>query len=474
MVFNKYIDGKKVICLKRFFPVLLIASLVLFSSCGTRYDPFDPPESGTTATPTDWVTPGSGVFHENTADVSPEKMPAQHIDLPASQQESFIRPLSDGGCLAVSQVPLDTNDTSGYPLYDLRAIRFASDGSVIWDRTFTDGSFKGYIVSVCVFPDDGFILSLRVLKDSSVSYDTVDVLRRFLPDGTPSWRSSGDDITSGALDYVFVSSDGAVLTAGTVSSIDRDGSYAGNDIVMMRFDENGSLSKKISAGTFENDYLTGASYADGTGLVLIWKNQARCFDDALDMKWTLSMTSGENLFEVKALSDGVLASGTIPVDAGDPEYSGTKSAVFFIDSKGIWKMIYSVVENRTWITSSARLPDGRTVAGIYMVSDDNKQTTEIMVSNVNGSDWIQADTIPGIVQRIIPTGDGGFTAIAHQTVKQLPQPPYISSVWTDTEAIAAHYDGSLHLVWKRKIDQYKDVLRTDILIPTSDDRLLIG
>jgi hypothetical protein len=465
-----------VICLKRFFSLLLIVSLVLFSSCGSRYDSFDPPESDTTATPSGWITLGRGARLEDIKEVHPEKMPARHIELPDAFSGALLGPLSDGGCLAVSGTPIGDDGTKSDTLHDLRAIRFASDGSVLWDRTYTNDSFKGYAASICIFPDDGYALLLNISGSGSGSVGQADRIYRFLPDGNLSWRSDDEEISTDRIDGIFAAPDGALLAAGTTSENNLYGTNGGDDTVILRFEKDGRLSKRQLIDNEGITYLEDSSYMAGTGLILIWKDRAMCFGDDLEEKWTLKMAAGESLYEVEALPDGTgaIVSGSLPADP-DIQYSNsTREAVFLIDDKGIIMQIYAETGSGIWLNTSAKVSDGRFIICKHIKSDDGREKCELIIVSADGSCQTSLGMIPGIIQQIVPTKDGGFTVISRHIAKYLPQPSSDSYILTDTEVIIAHYDSNPKLVWKRRIDQYKDVKRWDIVVPTSDDRLLIG
>jgi hypothetical protein len=159
--------------------------------------------------------------------------------------------------------------------------------------------------------------------------------------------------------------------------------------------------------------------------------------------------------------------------SGTANTSYISELVRFTDTgKRLWT--YSLERQNTWIMAAAMLEDGRFAAGWYWNTvDDNEESTLFILSS-DGVLENEVAVYPGILQQIIATKESSFTAVLSQTVDGLPQPAYISSMWMDTEAIIAHFDSSLSLVWQRKIDQYKHALRTDIVIPCRKDNLLIG
>ena len=502
--------------MKRIFPVpvllLLLMTLSILSSCTpssspsstassitlSSFDPFDPPDFTPPKAPADWITPGDyKVSHINVEAVAPQKVPARSIALPMSQQSSLLMPTLDGGCLAVAQIPVDEKDTSGNTFYYLQAIWFKADGTVKWDQQYKADTFKGYPVTMCVFPDGGFAVSLSIRKENTIDYETTDRLCRFSPDGTMVWQSKEDQVATGALDHIFATQDGAVLAAGTVAAASPagSGSSGNNEIGLLRFEKDGSISANLTFGIVGYNTLTDASYATGTGLVLVWRSDAAtaasetaasgqvsqigCFGEDLSKQWVASMPAGESLFNVQALSGGkgAFAFGNLPSSISATSASSsqsTRSTLFHFDSKGIENWTYSMEEANTWMLKAASLSDGRFIGCGYRTATDGSQVSTLVILSKNGKFLNTLKPLPGIIEQLIPTKDGGFTVVLRQSVSAIPQPPYISSIWMDTEVIVAHYDRNTGVVWQRKIDQYKHALRIDQVIVTVDGRLLIG
>gem|GEM_PF-7061477 len=473
--------------------IYCLTVLMAISACTASKDPFDPPDFTPAEVPADWMTVDVKVQHIEVAAVALEKVPARSIALPEMQTLSLIKPLPDGGCLAVSQVPMDVKDPNGNTMACLRAIRFKADGAVDWDRSYGEDPYTGYPVSLCILSDGGFAVSLRVSRKESASYDPVDRVCRFSADGAEIWRSEDDKTVPGGLEHLFATQDGAVLAAGMAASENPDGSFNRNHIVLSRFEKDGRLSKHLILDAEGNAALMDAAYTNETGLVLAWWNetadqgsavgvadqqvsQIGCFSENLNARWISKMAVGERLYKVSAMSgeEGVLASGTVSVPAGSASAAAFRSALFCCNEQGERTWTYSEEEGGTWIQTAVRLSDGRFVGGWHRTAAEGGEASILVVLSNSGTPLMTLDPMPGIIQQLAPTKDGGWTAILRQTVGPIPQPPYISSLWTDSEAIVAHYDRDLRLVWRRTIDQYKHVLRMDLVVPTADDQLLIG
>ena len=473
------------------FSIALLVLVFVVTACTFGYDPFDPPAARTTPAPTDWMTITGDYPTLEATPVAAERIPAHHLILPTNQYRAMLKPLSDGGCLSLSTVPADPADTTGTSGSYLHAIRFAADGAKKWEKTYGTESFLGYPVAMCVFSDNGFAVSLRVMTNSSGT-DATDRLLRFSSDGQAMGAQQAQDFTTGSLDYLFATPDDAILAAGTIPST-RTGEPVNNDVALCRIEKDGSLSQTTSLGSSGYDSLMDASFEPSTGLVLVWRTEssdassaesasflttsmASCFDADLAASWTRAMPTDLSLFNVQALPDGAGAyfTGTT-LSTGTGGTTRSLSTLLYLDGSGILQWNHTLDAEGAWILGVARLPDGRTIeAGSRGSSPGVSTVCFLTVLSASGQVQQNLDPLPGAFEWIVGTQDGGFTIVSRQSLRALPQPPQISSIWIDTEAYVAHYGSDLKLVWQRSVDQFKNDVRIDILLPTVDDRLLIG
>ena len=482
---------------KKSLPIILIICLILpviFNSlygCSPHYDIFNPPDFIPTKAPKDWLTIGpSTKSYKSIKSIALDKVPATHIDLPKNRIPDYIMPISDGGCLAVSQISLDDDEKTGVQLYSLQAIRFKADGTVLWEKKYESIIYQGYPKSMCVFPDDGFAVSMNVDIKNSGTYTTLDRLYRFSSNGTLLWEISDTVAADVALDHLFAMKDGTLIAAGSVDLRNLDGSFRDNNIGLFHFEKDGTLSKQKVFGTQGNDNLIAASKAEASDIILFWKSQSEsgidtgmeskleCFNEDLDSRWVYKAGKNENLFDVITLPDGkgALAFSSLIESQNSNTGFSTVPMMLHFDNNGKKTWTYTAgVGQKAWMKTAAILKDGRIVAGWFNnVSSDLGQESNLELFSETGTLIDSISKMPGVIQQIIPTKDGGFTVISSQIVSGLPQPPYVSSIWQDSEKIVAHYDKKLRITWQRSIDQYKHELRSDIVIPTADDRLLVG
>ena len=477
--------------------ILLIIALAVFYFILPGNDPFNLPGTVSIATPADWITPNVTVRHDPVADIRPRMLPAHRIVLSEAQSSYLMKPTRDGGCLAVSTIKVNDQESAGPQAYLLRAVHFRSDGTVLWERQYDAESFYGYPAALCILPDNGFAVSLRVSSSDTLAGETTDRLLRFAADGILMWQTPENQIAPGSLDYLFAVPDGSVITAGTIQSAPSDPSAGDLDIVLLRFTRDGKQSSSLIVGRTGYDYLLSASYGVRTGLVLIWQSEATgsqaaeggsilpaskicCYSNDLQEQWITALPPDVQLSEVRILPDDqdVLVFTTAPAAAADTSDTApaadSRSTLQHLDPLGKVDWTYQASETMAWLVSAVKLSDGRFVLGQLQTVQDWRELSSLIVLSAEGQVQQAMDSTPGAIRQMIPTRDGGLTVVSQQALQAIPQPPFVSSIWIDTAAIIAHYDRNLQLVWRRTIDQYRHQLQVDLVVATVDDNLLIG
>lgn len=465
------------------FLAVLTGSLLLAGCTGTSDapDPFDPPAVTPTPAPSDWLSFEAGEPPAEVESVHPELFPGIRITLPEEQGEGNIAALPDGGCLAVSQTPVGPGDAAD-PVFQARAIRYRPDGSAAWDRALDMEEYRGYLTGFCSFPDGSFAVGIRFQYSGTAYYDPVDRLYRFDAEAGLLWRSedrtgSGESLTAaGSMEKLFAMPDGATVAAGTVT----EGEV--NRISLLRFGPDGTLENRLLLGKTSYSYLMDADYHSAAGLVLVWRENADttpganptrdrlwCGDGSLAERWSATSPAGEPLAEVQALDDGSVLAMGFHQDGGS-----SRSALFGYDSGGGRMWGWQTAGDSVWIGCAARLTDGRLAAASYRNSEDGGMVSSVTILTEDGDPDTEIPDLPGRADRIWAEPDGGFTLVCRRDVRTIPQPPYISSIWTDTEAIVARYAADGTIRWRRTVDLYKYSRRADTLLPGPDGALFVG
>jgi hypothetical protein len=467
--------------------LLLLSLLLCLCACtgATATDPFNPPAPLSTPAPSGWISPGMAVKYVPNPAVNAGKAPLVAVDFKTAQSGAMVVLTSDGGCISVAQNtaidPRMGSQTPG-PLY---AARLQADGTVAWEHRYDEAALSGYPVALCQYSDDGCVVAVRNAGSSAETSANGDMLLRIAPDGTLLWKVAME--TGGAIERVFTASDGAILAAGTVARTGKDGIFE-SDAHLWRFESNARLSKEASVGSKGYDRLVDASYESGCGLVLLFESDnagkrtgsvtglssnIACYDEALARKWADEAPEGERFDTVVALKGGSFVLGTAnatnPIDVG----MTSRSMLRMLDRNGTTVWTYISDRKSVWFTAAAPLNDGRIALCETRFAESGEQISTFVVLDFAGKPAVYPDPVYGIAQQIVGTKDGGFTAILRQSVKTIPQPPYISSIWTDTESVIVHFGADLRVMWLRTIDQYKNALRVDLVIPTINDCLFV-
>lgn len=463
------------------FLLLLLAALLLLCACIAEVphshssDIFDPPDFEPTPAPSSWATIqyGYDVHHVRNESVAIETVPARRIGLP--DDAGVVKPMPDGGCLYISAIQTGEAEPERMAPHCLHVIRFDADGSVVLSRTYGELPFFGYLISVCVFEDGGFAAYLQIDADGTEPFESEGLLCRFDANDAPVFQKAGIP-TEGR---IFAAPDGAVILAGITETTHADGSWT-RDIALCRYAPDGSIQKQANLNVEGFRSLLHASYDPGAGLVLVWQDPSgdfshiASFDADFTVSWESNMPVGQRLYEVSALPGG----GALVIGATDTGTSSVRDALFHFNAAGENDWIYAVPDTSEHLVIgiAEELSNGKYVAGLRYHKDSGgtEQYTDFVVLSQTGEVEATLEPLHGHVWDIVPCSDGGFIAVLCQSVRTLPQPPQISSIWMDTEAVVVRYDADFNVIWLRTVDQYKYEKRNDIIVVTSDGKLLIG
>ncbi len=471
-------------------PLPLLAALLalplLASSCAgpaAAGDWLDPTAGAATPVPTDWLSIGNGITPAPVVAVAPGKVPASRLALPEDAYGQIL-PTSDGGALWVADVAADPKDTTGASGRRIRAIRYTATGAVAWDRTDgTTPALHAYVGQAVLFADGGYAVVLHEATGSATG-TMQDRILRYAADGTPRAADRQPVGEAGAFEHVFALADGTLLAAGT-AQVFEGGTQAASEIVLTRIPKDSATLEERRFARSDGVMLYDADWAEGTGLVAVWRTMVQgeggstrwdstvgLFGEDLAERWTKAMPAGLGLTGATALADGKGLYLAAQRQAGDPAQA--LPVLLLLDKDGTTRWERTGEGGQTWFLDPVLLKDGRTLVAHAMAQTAGGGSTEVLLLSAAGEPVSAVARIPGFLTFLAGTKDGGATLCTRQAVKPLPQPPYISSMWQDTRAVVAHLDGSLTVTWTRVIDQFKNALRGDVVVPTSEGRLLVG
>ena len=75
--------------------------------------------------------------------------------------------------------------------------------------------------------------------------------------------------------------------------------------------------------------------------------------------------------------------------------------------------------------------------------------------------------------KITPTSDGGFIIVSERAVRSVPQPVYVSALWTDNETVATKFSEDFEILWRKTYDSVKGRTGTDTVTAKKDGSLMI-
>ncbi len=387
-------------------------------------------------------------------------VPGGHLVLQWDVITSFVGPIPENGKLKSPTVKC-----------------FDSEGGLIWAKAYDITYLDGGSARLAAFPDGSFVLAVEKWSygmEPAVS-DKNGYLVMCDRDGKMLWKKKVEKYEGELFHSLFITGGGDIVTAGT-GRLKKESQPPDNGemgLVFMKFDKNGDMTARKSFAGDGTRSLSAAAYSEGTGLIISYYSREGertvqklgCFSENFDERWTMTLQDEEYVQHDKLiLSQGFiyLAGATYP---GIP---GTETGYFLmkIDPQGreVWK---DRSKGKT-ITAFSLLDSGNlAVSGV-----EGKENYLRIIDGDNRTLYKKhgKDALAGA---IYPAADGGFIGITARNIKTLPQPLFISSIWFDSEVVAAGYDKELKLLWRKTYDTYKAAITPDFVYPTRDGKLLV-
>lgn len=247
-----------------------------------------------------------------------------------------------------------------------------------------------------------------------------------------------------------------------------DGSYPG-DVYIAKYDK--LLLEKTYGGS-DFDYPYTAAYNENMGILVSGKSQSgesvfgnnpftALFDkDTLELKWSKRVQF--------AGSADCLSDTAAYLSCGKTTEDGVKIVITKVSEDG--EVIWESEPLEQMISDMAELSSGKVIVSQHYAKDE-KMVNKFVLIDENGK--ILKETETEIYGNLTATDDGGFIIVAERPVRSVPQPPYISAIWTDNETVAAKYDEGLNLVWRKTYDTLQGEMGTDTVVPEKDGSLMI-
>ncbi len=227
-----------------------------------------------------------------------------------------------------------------------------------------------------------------------------------------------------------------------------------------------------------------AAYHPNTGWAVVWREEDAsssvqepgvrswlgCFDEKLEERWKVCTPGCDTLTNVEPQSDGSVTTGGMRQTG-----NSSRSILFRYGADGSQLWFYQPDgSTQSWVAGAVLLPDGGYAVASQRRSEHGVQESLVEILAADGEILDSTKAQPGFVSGLAATPDGGFTIVLRQEIGSLPQPPYISSIWTDAETIVVHYDAARQLIWRKTIDLYPLSTRREAVLPTAGGRLFVG
>ena len=266
---------------------------------------------------------------------------------------------------------------------------------------------------------------------------------------------------------IIVGTEDGVIAAGETS----DGSYPG-DVYIVKYAEDGTKLSEKTYGGSDFDYPYTLSYNESMGILITGKSQssesifggvpfAALFDkDTLEFKWSKKVQF--------AGSADYLSDTAAYIACG--KYVGDELKITVTKVSKAGEIIWEAEPVSQIVDSVAELKSGKVIVSQHVAKDGKMQGRLILISK-DGKILKEADS--DVFGKITPTDDGGFIIVAERAVRSVPQPVYISALWTDNETVATKFSEDFEILWRKTYDSVKGGTGTDTVTAQKDGSLMI-
>ncbi len=391
----------------------------------------------------------------------------------------------------------------------LRAVKYDERGDFLWVQNYPDIKLSPYSFKECIQTGDGgFVfgvsgnLCFRATEseDKQETVITLGWLVKCDKSGDIIWKEQIEFRGGDEAEWICETESGDILTVGNCQTDDGehyksgDSTHGYTDLLLMKYDKTGKRTGFRKYGGSDFDSSRNAYYSPDVGLVVTGSTQScdgditqrkekgtmlypreflAVFDDDLNEKWQYIFEEQEEIYtSYAAIYDKqIYVTGSLSKDTG----KHNRTAVFKFNNDG------------TAVKSEAI--DTATVMGIC-VSDDGVIMIPVNPSayagdsaaprvyrldtNLNNMTTVNDTSGNGNDYTVIPTDDNGFFTIHAQIVAYLPQPPWMNRSMTDSAVVLSRYNASGKLIYRKTYNKNHEVEDTDMVIPMSDGRVIVG
>jgi hypothetical protein len=466
------------------FAFILLTGLMFLVSCQTVVTRPDGEETkGRGEVPIDWVTIGKNYPYKKLGNIRVSKIPEVRINFGAEPVRGQFGTTGDGFVYATMNPTAESTEQS--ELQKPLVKKYDKTGKLMWEKEYEYTSGTGYINNLVIYPDNGFLFTVQTFprySEGLVSYEKSLVVRCG-KNGEILWEREFDDYSGNMMKQALLAENEEIYIIGTgrMKNALQTKEEAADSISITKLDSGGNLLEQKWFGGSDFEQLYSAVYSREAGLILWGSSQSHGGDFAIDngLLHNDFITCISNMLEVQWVVHAgnnrgyntapyVTQNGEIYI-LGNIQETGSipKGLLIKLDPQGnsLWeKQIY----DGYWGRSLTQAENGD-----ILIAKGYAESGMIAVVDSDGNEKKLLEGLPFNPEQICPVETGGFIVTATRIVNYVPQPPFISMIWYDTELVAVKYGNDYEIEWRKTYDKYKDQKGTDSAWPQLDGSIAV-
>jgi len=330
----------------------------------------------------------------------------------------------------------------GYLLAEGGAVeKYDKAGKLLWNKSYkifedTDRYCRNVIRP---FSDGSFVISfsMETYYNSNGERITFEpILIKCDKNGNLFWKHTFENYSDETVTHVFETGSGDILTVGFGNENYTPENNVTHDVCLFLFSQNGQIKKSVKYGGSDIDWVSGADYIAGKGLIV------KIYSQSTDGTFAASY-GGNGRYILSLIDDGLNIVWYKNLSFNS--FIAADKAIYLLDLwNNYYKVDYSgnilfeeaIAERLVFARFIGYCPLGQVlqIAGEIIFYDDLEVKLTIAFD-------------AGNAEKIIETADG-FIIVSINVTGTIPSPPYISSLWYSSDIVYSAYDRNGDPVWR--------------------------